>query len=481
MKRSELLFNLFSIPVDIISLIAAGIVSFYVRSSVQKVEYYVGPINPNLEIHSFMQVMFWMAPVLIAVFAILGLYNLKGTRRFLPEFARIALGTSLGLLVVVLLFFFDQSIFPSRFIILATWLFSTLFVWIGRYLLKRFQVLLFQRGYGMHKLLLINGATTESDAIMRVIKDKKYGYELVAEIDFSEHTFDQVERFYADGGFDELMVANPNVPQEVNSRLVEFARNKGLQFSFVPNLFEVQRNVIELGNFSDIPVISLKNSPLDGWGKVIKRLFDIFTSLICLIITSPLFLIIYIAVKIDSKGPALYKQTRGGYQRDFKFYKFRSMHTHLSDGDEYGGSEASKLREELWKNNTRGGYESPFLKIKNDPRVTRVGRIIRKTKLDELPQFWNVLVGHMSMVGPRAHMLEEVIRYRETHKRMFSIKPGVFGMSQNAQMLWPDLPFQEEIKINTFYIENWSIWLDIKVLLKSFYLLFFATKPNEDY
>lgn len=478
MKRSELLFNLFSIPVDILSLIAAGIVSFYVRL---RVEDYVGPVVYQLELREFMEVIGWMIPVLVTVFAVLGLYNLKGTRRFISEFGRIALGTSLGLLLVVLLFFFDQSIFPSRFIILATWLFSTLFVWIGRYLLKRFQVFLFAKGYGLHNLLLINGAAVESDAIMRILNNKRYGYRVVAEIDYSEGTLPAIEKLYAEKHFDELMVANPHIPQEDNAALVEFARSKGLQFSFVPNLFEVQRNVIELGNFSGIPVISLKNSPLDGWGKVLKRSFDILASLVCIIITAPIYLAVYLAVKLDSPGPAIYKQTRGGYKKDFQFYKFRSMYTHLSGGAEYGGEEAERVREELWKNNSRGGYESPFLKMKNDPRVTRVGRIIRKTKLDELPQFWNVLLGSMSMVGPRAHMLEEVVRYREAHRRMFSIKPGIFGMSQNAQMLWPDLPFDEEIKINTFYIENWSLWLDIKVLAKSFYLLFFAAKPNEDY
>lgn len=481
MKRAELLFNLFSIPVDIISLIAAGVVSFYIRSQVERVEYYVGPVSYNLQLQDFIQVILFMAPVLIVVFAVLGLYNLKGTRRFVSELARIALGTSMGLLVVVLLFFFDQSIFPSRFIILATWVLATIFVWIGRYLLKLLQVFMFERGYGLHNLVLINGAGVEADAIMRILSQKKYGYKVVAELDYSPQALEQIEKLYLERNFDELMVANSNIPQDMNAEIVELARSKGLQFSFVPNLFEVQRNVIELGNFSGIPVISLKNSPLDGWGKVLKRGFDIASSLVCLLITSPLFLVIYLAVKFDSKGPAIYKQARGGHQKDFQFYKFRSMHTHLSDGAEYGGEKAGKLREELWKNNTRGGYESPFLKIKNDPRVTRVGRIIRKTKLDELPQFWNVLVGNMSMVGPRAHMLEEVVRYREAHRRIFSVKPGVFGMSQNAQMLWPDLPFAEEIKINTFYIENWSLWLDIKILVKSFYLLFFASKPNEDY
>jgi lipopolysaccharide/colanic/teichoic acid biosynthesis glycosyltransferase len=165
--------------------------------------------------------------------------------------------------------------------------------------------------------------------------------------------------------------------------------------------------------------------------------------------------------------------------KDFTFYKFRSMYTHLSNG--LGGEEAEKVREELWKHNDRGGAESPFLKIKNDPRITRVGKIIRKTKLDEIPQFWNVLRGDMSLVGPRAHMVDEVERYRNKYRRMFSIKPGIFGVSQIAQMSWPDLPFEEEIRLNTYYIENWSLWLDIKTLYKSAYLIALGTKPKEDY
>src|SRR6185369_15227054 len=99
----------------------------------------------------------------------------------------------------------------------------------------------------------------------------------------------------------------------------------------------------------------------------------------------------------------------------------------------------------------------------------------------EIPQFWNVLKGDMSMVGPRAHVLDEVGKYRDRYSRMFSIKPGPFGMAQIAQLSLPDLPFEEEIRLNTYYIENWSVWLDIKILAKSFYLLFFEKKSTEDY
>jgi lipopolysaccharide/colanic/teichoic acid biosynthesis glycosyltransferase len=204
-------------------------------------------------------------------------------------------------------------------------------------------------------------------------------------------------------------------------------------------------------------------------------------SSICLVLTSPVFLIIWIAIKLDSPGKAIYLAKRGGRGTDFEFYKFRSMYSHLSVGDSYGGQTAEEIRKNLWQKNNRGGLEGPFLKIKDDPRVTKVGRFLRKTKLDEIPQFWNVLKGDMSMVGPRAHVLDEVQKYRDRYQRMFSIKPGIFGTSQIAQMSWEDLPFEEEIKLNTFYIENWSLWLDIKILAKSFWLLFFEVKQKDNY
>ncbi len=463
---------------DVIFLLLAGIVSFYLRT---QAENYVGPVQYALSLPDFMLVMARIVPVLLLVFALLGLYNLKGTRKFISEFNRIVLGTSLGVLVVIVLFFFNQTIFPSRFIILATWGLSTVFVFAGRLILKQLQESLFSRGYGLHKLVVVKGAGIESRIVNEVLKNKKHGYNIIAEMTHSESIVHELENLFSAIGFDEIIQANPAIGDEDNLQLVEFARNKGLQYSFVPNLFEVQRNVVELSNFRGVPVISLKNTPLDGWGKVLKRVFDIITSATCLLITSPLFLAIFLAIKIDSKGKVIYAAPRGGRGKDFQFYKFRSMYSHLSVGQGYGGEEAEKVRQQLWQNNDRGGAEGPFLKIKQDPRVTKVGRFLRKSKLDELPQFWNVLKGDMSMVGPRAHVIDEVERYRNRYRRMFSIKPGIFGISQLAQISWPDLPFEEEIRLNTYYIENWSLWWDVKILIKTFYMLFFSKKPEGDY
>jgi lipopolysaccharide/colanic/teichoic acid biosynthesis glycosyltransferase len=343
------------------------------------------------------------------------------------------------------------------------------------------QGLVLLSGTGLHKLLIINGAGSEAKVISNVYRNRIYGYKVVGELEYSDSITGELEKYYKNNDIDEILQANPTLSDEANLKLVEFARNKGLQFSFVPNLFEVQRNAVETSSINGVPVISLKNTPLDGWGKVAKRFLDIVASLICLLITSPAFLLIAIAVRLDSSGKVIYSALRGGRGSDFNFYKFRTMYQHLSVGEGYGGEEALKVRMELWKVNSRGGESGPFLKIKDDPRVTKVGKFLRKTKLDEIPQFLNVLKGDMSMVGPRAHVLDEVDRYRNRYRRMFSIKPGIFGMSQIAQVSWPALPFEEEIRLNTYYIENWSLWLDIKILVKSFWLLLFGAKPKEDY
>ncbi len=478
MKKAELIFNLISVPFDAISLLLASLASFYLRKHTID---FVGPIVYNLELTEFMLFVYEIIPVLLIIFALLGLYNLTGTRKFVREFGKIIIGVSLGLLLLVILFFFDQSIFPSRFIILVTWILGIIFVMSGRLILRFIQVELFKKGIGLHKLAVIRGRTSESLAVEAMYKNPENGYEVTSEMEFSEEGMLRLEKLYFNNKLDEILQANASLNDEQNLRLVQFARDKGLKFSFVPNLFEVQSNIIETSDLNGIPVISLKNTPLDGWGKVAKRILDILASFVCLVLTSPLFVIVSLAIKFGSPGKVIYSAPRGGRGKNFSCYKFRSMYSHLSVGEEYGGEEAEKIRKELWQKNDRGGADGPFLKIKGDPRVTRIGRFLRKTKLDEIPQFWNVFVGDMSMVGPRAHVLDEVERYRSRYPRMFSIKPGIFGLSQTAQMSWPDLPFEEEIKLNISYIENWSLWLDMKILGKSFWLLFFGPKAKGDY
>ncbi len=478
MKRSELIFNIVSIPIDIISLLAAGLVSFYLRLSLNKEI----PVLFAPDVHVFLHDLFYSIPLLLIIFAFAGLYNMRGTRRFSREFLKIIAAVSTALLLIILIFFFNQNIFNSRLTILIAWPASIIFVVIGRFIVLRVQQSFLRRGFGLHKLVIIKGSLPEANKFLQdTVYQKHFGYKIVAEIEDSIEPLSSLQRIYEPNKFEEILQANPLATPQQNAEILAFARSHGLTFNYLPNIFDVQKNHIETDTISGVPVISIKNTPLNGWGSLVKRIFDIIASLICIIITSPLFILIAIAIKIDSPGKILYAAERGGQKDDFVFYKFRTMYNHMSIGNGYGGARAEQIRRELWKKNARGGEDAAFLKIKHDPRVTRVGRFLRKTKLDEIPQFLNVLRGDMSMVGPRAHVVEEVERYRNHYRRVFSIKPGIFGLSQIAQLSWPDLPFEEEIKLNTYYIENWSLWLDITILAKSFYFLIFGKAAREDY
>ena len=205
------------------------------------------------------------------------------------------------------------------------------------------------------------------------------------------------------------------------------------------------------------PLIEIKKTSLDGWGKIIKREVDILGSFIGLVLLSPLFLIIALIVKADSPGPVFVKLKRVSQEKEFGLYKFRSM-----------VKNAESLKKELLEYNERKG--SPLFKIKHDPRITRVGRILRKTRLDELPQLINVFKGELSLVGPRPHQPDEIAQYEKHHKRVLLIKSGITGLAQISGS--SDLSFEKEVKLDTYYIENWSPKQDIYILIKTFLVLF---------
>jgi exopolysaccharide biosynthesis polyprenyl glycosylphosphotransferase len=274
-----------------------------------------------------------------------------------------------------------------------------------------------------------------------------------------------LERVRLETGLDEVLLANPYLPKTVNERLLAFCRDYNIKFNFVPDMFETARTNVAVETISGVPVIVLKSTPLDGWGRFIKRLLDIAISFFALIITSPIFLLTAIAIKLTDKGPVFFHQKRAAGLGSFECYKFRSMYYEMSEGTASG----DKLREEIEKQNSRKG---PYVKIKNDPRVTPIGRIIRRTKIDELPQLWHILAGQMSLVGPRVHMVKEVDKFRNNYKKLFVLKPGATGLTQITQASEkPEISWEEEIKLDQFYIENWSLWLDLYIIYKTVLIL----------
>ncbi|MGE5392410.1 MAG: sugar transferase [Candidatus Saccharibacteria bacterium] len=473
MKRSELLFNLLSILVDWLMIMLAGAAAFYLRFQLEEVR----PILFDLSFSQYFRFLFLISPAIILFLAFSGLYNVRGTVRAGIFLRRIFFSVSAALLLVVVLFFFNQTIFPSRLIILMTLGLTIVFVSIGRIALRLIQIVLFKKGIGLHRLVVIDHSVESTGLIKDIQSRPALGYQVADVLTFDgsvENLIGRLESVRNEKGIDEMMQANSGLPDAVNQRLLDFCRDYGINFSFVPNLFETARTNVAVETISGIPVIVLKGTPLEGWGRVAKRLVDIAVSGIALIILSPLFLLTALAIKLNSRGPVFFHQPRAAGLGSFECYKFRSMYYEMSEGTPTG----DRLRAEIEKQNARSG---PFVKIKNDPRVTAVGKVIRKTKIDELPQLWHILRGQMSLVGPRVHMVKEVDHFRDSYKKIFTIKPGATGLTQVTQATDnPEISFEEEIRLDAFYIENWSLWLDFYIIFKTV-LILLGKKPKVDY
>jgi exopolysaccharide biosynthesis polyprenyl glycosylphosphotransferase len=250
---------------------------------------------------------------------------------------------------------------------------------------------------------------------------------------------------------DEILIAPP-VSQDLVRQVLAQAHRNHLDVKIVPELYQE----IALHSLTDfmggIPVMSLHREPIPENKLFIKRVIDVVLSSIALLLASPVLLFIAIAIKLDSRGPALYCAPRVGKKgRKFKFYKFRTMVV-----------DAEQRKEELRKLNQRSG---PFFKITNDPRITRVGYWLRKFSLDELPQLWNVLKGDMSMVGPRPHPLDDFAQYQLEDLRRLDVMPGITGLWQVSARKDPS--FDTNLALDLEYIDNWSPLQDFKILLKT--------------
>jgi lipopolysaccharide/colanic/teichoic acid biosynthesis glycosyltransferase len=220
--------------------------------------------------------------------------------------------------------------------------------------------------------------------------------------------------------------------------------------------------------FAGQPVIELPKTPLDGWGAIYKRVFDILVSLVLIILTLPIQIIVAILLLLEREGGVLFHHLRVGQGgKSFHYFKFRSM---VKDAHKYRFDEDFLKKHQ----NTRGG--SPLFKLDEDPRITKIGRFIRKTSIDEIPEFYLVLLGRMSLVGPRPHLPEEVDDYKPSQRKVLTIKPGISGMAQIGGRA--NLSFDEEVQLDMFYIENWSPMLDLIILIKTPFAVLFSKAPN---
>ena len=255
-----------------------------------------------------------------------------------------------------------------------------------------------------------------------------------------------------DQDVEEIVIALPPEDHVLMEQIVNNGVRRDVKVRIIPDSFAYPYSNLDIQEYDGLAMIDVKQPNLDAMHSGLKRLMDIVLAIIMLIIHSPLWVITVVLIRATSKGPALYRQARLGKDGEsFEMLKFRSM----VEG-------AHEMRNDLKRSNEASG---PIFKMKEDPRVTRIGRLLRRTSLDELPQFLNVLQGDMSIVGPRPPLPEEVGRYQSRHLKRLAVRPGVTGLWQVSGRDRRD--FEEISRLDLYYIENWSIRLDLKIILKT--------------
>lgn len=460
MKRSELLFSFLLVPLDFVMILLAGISAYYIRFA--EITTDIRPVIFSLPFSGYLKALVFIAFLWLIIFALAGLYNIRGTRRIVKEFYRVTLACSTGLMAIVILIFLRRELFDSRFIVLVGWILAIVYISFSRALIRLLQRYLYRYKVGVHKVVIIGDSKTADNLVREFAGKKNSGFDVVKRFkDFSIETAQEFAEYLQNKEVDEVIQSDPNLGKAETLRLFDFADDHHIAFKYAADLLGTKVLKTEVTELAGVPIVEVKKTPLDGWGRIAKRLFDIIFSLILIIILSPLMLITAILIKIDSRGPVffsrldddspLYRVGQSG--KLFHYFKFRSM-VERSNSMRYNELAEKDIRK-----------DGPLVKIEADPRITRVGKIIRRFSIDELPELFLVFKGDMSLVGPRPHLPEEVAKYEHHHKKSLTIKPGITGMAQISGR--SDLTFEEEVKLDTYYIENWTLLLDLAVILRT--------------
>lgn len=382
----------------------------------------------------------------------------------LEQFHKVFLAVTYTVVLAMGTTFIFKIPFFSRFVFFAFWSLAVLLLVLCRIIYGIVLSGLLARGY-LTKRLLVVGAGKLGKLVAEEINGKqdlgyriigitdtdpaKAGLELAGSKVIGDHSL--INALVQENKVDEILITIPS-EREVIKGIIARARRYNVQIRIIPEMSDLYLSSVEVGQLGPIPYMRIIKNPMRGWPMLVKRLMDIVLSGITLLVLSPLLMLTALAIKLSSPGPLLFVQKRVGKNgKVFDFYKFRSMVTN-----------AEKLRLNLAAANEADG---PVFKIRDDPRVTGVGRFIRRFSIDETPQLYNVLKGEMSLVGPRPPLVEEVDSYGDWEWRRLEVTPGLTCLWQVSGR--SNLPFHKWMELDVYYIENWSLWLDLRIILQT--------------
>lgn len=415
------------------------------------------------------------------------LYRVRGEFSFVDDAIRIFKATAIGSLLIVAAAFLYRGGFQfrafsyARSVFVADFFFVLLSVGLLRFFVRSVQTFVRSRQINLIPTLVVGRGPEASLFIREMGERPSLGYRVIGVVDTKATdaqlmyegvpvigTLESLPDVIRDSGANEVIIADPQVNGDALFEvMMRCGRRRGVEFRIAPSLFNCLPRKTEIDQIGVLPMIRLFREPLSNGARILKRTFDLIVSALAIALLFPLWLLIALIIKLDSKGPIFYTQERVGMDgRLFLLYKFRTMqagadpelHREYQRAFIAGHAEANL-----------GNETKPTYKLLADPRVTRTGRVLRRMSLDEVPQLLNVLLGDMSLVGPRPPIPYEVEAYELWHRKRLDMKPGVTGLWQVSGR--NQLPFEEMVRLDLFYIENWSLLLDLKIILRTGFVM----------
>lgn len=398
-----------------------------------------------------------------------GVWRRRRGELWLDEVARIITATAAGIMLMMAVTFFLQPSPFSRLLIFWALLFIVLFISVSRLLRRWTLAVLYRRGIGVDRALVVGAGETGRSLVQTLLARPDLGFSVVGYLDNGRGEDAGLGRIPRLGDYSELekhltahaqvhtvFITLPGSMQAQLLKLLQVCQQNEVRALVVPDLLQLSLNRVEFTNMAGVPLLGVRDMAAFGHisraGRMLKRALDLAIIVLFSLPTLLVMGVIALGIKLDSPGPIFYASPRVGREgRQFMMYKFRSM---VAGADEQ--------KESLRELNEADG---PLFKIKDDPRQTRAGRLIRRLSLDELPQLYNVLLGQMSLVGPRPPLPEEVEQYKPWHHQRLAVVGGMTGLWQVSGR--SDLSFDELCLLDIYYIENWTLGLDVRILLQT--------------
>lgn len=458
---------------DALAITIAFTIAYILRVSLDN-----QPVSDAVASQTYITILISLLPFWILIFGLLGLYNYRIYEKRFSELGRLLIGTFIGILFVISYSYItNTSVFPARLVTIYGFAMAFLFVFLFRTIARGIRRSLFSYGIGINNILLVGDNKTTQRMIDALSETSVTGYRILGVVGGVKHELSKDRPYHAYKDFSEaiehlknkqlhtIMQTELYADNATNDEILTYAQENHVAFRFVPGNSELFVGNIEVDLFHAVPIIAVHQTALTGWGRVVKRLTDLSLGTIFIILASPIMLISAIAVKVSDGGPVFFRQMRlSRYNTRVKIFKFRSIkpkYNDLTPEEAFDKLGRPELLEKYLKNGDS---------LRDDPRVSRVGKFIRRTSIDELPQLFNVVRGDISLVGPRALISSELDK-SDQKNLILSVKSGLTGLAQISGVR--DLSFEERRQLDLYYVQNWSFWSDLVILAKTFSVVLF--------